>query len=150
MSKQEIYAWCSLGFSSAVLAYYIIWVFGLPLGLENYAEQITSLLWKIIAVTFVVEFILDLLNSTTFGGIQKDERDFRIEFKGFRNAYYFLMAAIVFLIGHILLNDFMSNASGGPVLLTEIFGVFHILVLILFGANILKSATQIVHYQRGI
>lgn len=95
MSKQEIYAWSSLGFSLAIFAYYLLSAFGWPPGLENYAEHITSLIWKVIAVTFTIELILDLLKSTSFGGVHKDERDMLIEFQSIqkclllRNGWYY-------------------------------------------------------------
>lgn len=150
MSKREIYAWCSLGFTLAIFAYYLITVFGLPSGLENYSDRITGLIWKVIGITFLVEFVLDLLNSTKFSGVAKDERDILIEAKGFRNAYYFVMAAIVSLTINVLISDYLSDASGQEVFLKVPFMIFHVLVFVLFTANIIKSATQLIYYETGI
>lgn len=148
MSKQEIYAWCSLGFSLAVFTYYLIYAFGWPPGLEQYSDYITGLIWKVIGITFVVEFILDLLKSTKFGGVHKDERDLLIESKGFRNAYYFVMVTLISLIANILISDFLSEAAGERMFLAQPFMTFHILVFILFIANMIKSGTQLFYYQR--
>lgn len=150
MSKQEIYAWSSLGFTLAIFAYYLLSAFGWPPGLENYAEHITGLIWKVIAVTFTVELVLDLLKSTNFGGVHKDERDMLIESKAFRNAYYFVMAAIISLIANLFISDFLSEATGENIFMSVPFMTFHALVFILFTASIIKSSTQLYYYQRGI
>lgn len=145
-----MYAWSSLGFTLAVFSFYLISVFGWPPGLENHSEYIINLLWKVIGITFLAEFVLDLLKSTKFGGVHKDERDILIESKGFRNAYYFLIIALIILVVNILISDVLSTASGEAVLMSEVFMIFHVLVFILFIANIIKSATQVVFYQKGI
>lgn len=150
MSKREIYAWCSLGFALAIFSYYLISVFGLPAELEGQREYITSLIWKVIGIAFVVELVLDLLDSTTFGGVAKDERDILIESKGFRNAYYFLMVALVWLIANVLISDFLSEASGHQTFLALPFMIFHVLVFLLFIASIIKSITQLIYYNKGI
>jgi len=147
MSKQEIYAWSSLGFTVAIFAYYLIIAFGWPIGMESYAEQITGLIWKVIGITVLVELVLDLLNSTNLGGVQKDERDVQIAGKGFRNAYYFLMGSIIVLVVHVLINDFISEATGETLFLAMPFMIFHVLVFMLFIANIIRSGTQVFYYQ---
>ena len=150
MSRKEIYAWCSLGITLSILGYYIITVFGLPAGVEGYREQITGLLWKVLGVAFLVEMGLDLLNSTSLSGVAKDERDMLIESKAFRNAYYFLIVAIISLVMNVFISDFLSNASGEAVLLSMPFVTLHVLVVVLFTAILIKAVTQIFYYQRGL
>jgi len=149
MSKQEIYSWCSLGFSLAILSYYLLSVFGWPPGLEQYANYVTGLIWKVIGAAVAIELTLDLLKSTKFGGVHKDERDKLIESKGFRNAYYFLMIALISLIGNVLISDFLSEVSGEKVLMAVPYMTFHALVVILFVSNIVKSVTQLYYYNGG-
>lgn len=150
MTKQEIYAWCSFGFTLAIFGYYLVAVFGLPAGLENYTDRITSLIWKVIGITVLIEFSLSLLNSTKFGGVQKDERDVLIESKGFRNAYYFLIVSVISLLGHVLISDFLSEAAGERVMLAQPYMTFHVLVFIVFIANIIKSSTQLICYRLAV
>lgn len=150
MSRKEIYAWCSLGITLSILGYYTIMVFGLPAGIETYEEQITGLLWKVLGVAFLVELGLDLLNSTSVGGVAKDERDMLIESKAFRNAYYFLIVAIVSVVMNVFISDFLSSASGETMLLSMPFVTLHVLVIVLFSAILIKAATQIFYYQRAI
>lgn len=149
MSKQEVYAWSSLGFTAAIFGYYLLSAFGLPAGIENYAEHITNLIWKVIGITVLIELILDLSNSAIFGGVRQDEQDALIESKGLRNAYYFLMISLITLVIHILLNDYFSQTTGENLFLAKPYMIFHVLVFILFIANIMKSATQIFYYQWG-
>jgi len=146
MSRKEIYAWSSLVLTLAILGYYLISVFGLPAEVENYSEQITALIWKVIGIAFLVQLVLDLLNSTKIGGVAKDERDIEIESKGFRNAYYFLMAAIISVVINLLISDFLSEASDQDHFLALPFMTFHVLVFIVFTAMIIKSATQLIYY----
>ncbi len=150
MSRKEIYAWSSLVLTLAILGYYLISVFGLPAEVENYSEQITALIWKVIGIAFLVQLVLDLLDSTKIGGVAKDERDKLIESKAFRNAYYFLMVAVITLIVNVLITDAVSQASGEKLFLALPFMMFHILVFVLFTAILIKSGTQIFYYQRGI
>ncbi|MDR8393875.1 hypothetical protein NC796_22165 [Aliifodinibius sp. S!AR15-10] len=149
MSKQEIYAWSSVGFTLAIVGFYLVSVFGWPTGLENYAEYFTDLFWKVIGITFLVEFTLGIMKSTKWGGVFKDERDKQIEAKGFRNAYYFLMVAIATLIANVLISDMLTEHRGEPLLLSMPFMTFHVLVVILLSANLLKSGTQLFYYRKG-
>lgn len=150
MSRKEIYAWCSLGITLSILGYYTITVFGLPSGIEAYEEQITGILWKVLAFAFLIELGLDLLNSTLLGGVAKDERDMLIESKAFRNAYYFLIVAIISVVMNVFISDFLSTASGESVLLSMPYMTLHVLVIVLFTAILIKAATQIFYYQRGV
>lgn len=150
MSRKEIYAWCSLGFALSILGYYIITVFGLPAGIEGYREQITGLLLKVLGVAFLVELGLDLINSTSLGGVAKDERDILIESKAFRNAYYFLIVAIISVVMNVFISDYLSIASGETVLLSMPYMSLHVFVVVLFTAIIIKAVTQIFYYQRGL
>jgi len=147
MPKQEIYAWCSLGFTLAILVYYLVSAFGLPSGLENHSGYITRLVWRVIVITVLIESCLDLLSSTKFGGVHKDERDILIESKGFRNAYYFLVVSVIVLIVHLMINDFISEAVGGQLDLAIPFMTFHILVFMVISATIIKSSTQLFYYR---
>lgn len=149
MSRKEIYAWCSLGLTLAIFGYYLIMVFGLPAGVENYSEDIKALIWKVIGITFLIQFVLDLLNSTKIGGVSIDERDKLIESKAFRNAYYFLMVAVISLIVNVLITDAISQISGEKLFLALPFMMFHALVFVLFIAILIKSSTQIFYYQLG-
>jgi len=150
MSRKEIYAWCSIGLTLVILGYYVISVFGLPTGAETYRENITGLFWKVIGVAFLVQLVLDVLNSTKLGGVAKDERDKLIESKAFRNAYYFLIAAVIAVVANILISDLLSKASGEQLMLAVPFMTFHVLLFVLFLASLIKSGTQIFYYQRGL
>lgn len=118
--------------------------------MENYSQYVTDIIWKVIVAAFLVEFILDLLKSTEFGGVDKDERDLLIESKGFRNAYYFVMVSMVVLVVHLLVSDLLSEASGEQLFLSLPYMAFHVLVFTIFITSIIKSATQLFYYNRGI
>lgn len=146
MSKKEIYAWSSLVSSLVLLGFYLIAVFGWPESLENYGDYITGIFWKVLGIAIVVEVALDLMKEFKVGEVHQDERDILIESKGYRNAYYFLMIAVISLVINLLLSDLASKASGENLFLAIPFMTFHVLVIILFTANITKSATQLYYY----
>ncbi len=148
MSKQQIYAWLNLGFTLAVAIFYIVTFFGWPSALAPSAESITSILWKVIVVTFVGELILDIMQSTKAGGVYKDERDEQIEGKAFRNAYYFLVAALFTLIGHIVLKGLIFQLKTDQITISLTVETLHWIVMAIFAASILKSSTQLFFYHK--
>jgi len=148
MSKQQIYAWLNVGFTLSVLAFYLVTFFGWPSVLAPSAESITSILWKVIVVTFVGELILDIMQSSKVGGIFKDERDDQIEGIAFRNAYYFLVAALFILIGHIILKDMILQLKTDQITINLTVETLHFIVITIFAASILKSATQLYYYHK--
>lgn len=148
MTKKEIYTWSSLTSSVVLLAFYLIAVFGWPDSLEGYSDYVTGIFWKVLGIAVAIEIVLDLMKEFNVGGVQKDERDKLIEAKGYRNAYYFLMVALITLIGNIFLSDLISEAGGEHVFLSIPFMTLHLLVITLFVAHIAKSATQLYFYNK--
>lgn len=148
MTKKEIYTWSSLASSAVLLTFYLIAVFGWPDSLEGYSDYVTGIFWKVLGIAVAIEIILDLMKEFNVGGVQKDERDKLIEAKGYRNAYYFLMVALITLSGNIFLSDLISKAGGEHVFLSIPFMTLHLLVITLFVAHITKSATQLFFYNK--
>jgi hypothetical protein len=148
MQKQQIYAWLNLGFTLAVAVFYIITFIGWPSVLVPSAESVTSVLWKVIAVTFIGEIILDVMQSSKVGGVFKDERDEQIEGKAFRNAYFFLVAALFTLIGHIVFKGLIMQLKTDQITINLTVETLHWIVLAIFAASILKSSTQLYFYHK--
>ena len=148
MSKQQIYAWLNVGFTLSVLVFYIVTFFGWPSVLAPSAESITSILWKVIVITFVGELILDIMQSTKAVGVYRDERDDQIEGKAFRNAYYFLVAALFGLMGHIVLKGLILQLKTDQITINLTVETLHYIVISIFAASILKSVTQLYYYHK--
>lgn len=146
MSKQQIYAWLNVGFTLSVAIFYVVTFFGWPSILAPSAESITSILWKVIAVTFVGEIVLDILQTSKIGGIYKDERDEQIEGKAFRNAYYFAMAALVVLVGQIVSKGLIMQFMTDQLSLTLDIDTLHYIIITIFAASVIKSSTQLFYY----
>lgn len=149
MSKKEIYAWSSLASSLVLLGFYLIAVFGWPESLENYGDYITGLFWKVLGIAILVEVVLDLMRDLNIGEVHRDERDMLIESKGYRNAYYLLMVAIFSLAINLLISDLASEAASKQMFLAIPFMALHVLVIVLFAANITKSTTQLYYYLKS-
>ena len=109
MSKQEIYAWVSLASTLAILGLYVLNVWGLPEGMEGAAAGMIDLFFKVIVIAFVVELGLGISKQTAAGRIDKDERDIQIEGKGFRNAYYVVMAGISVAAAQLFIGNLMGE-----------------------------------------
>lgn len=149
MSRREMYAWSSLGMSLALLGYYLIAVFGWPSGLEEHSDYISRIFWRVLGIGFVTQLLLDLTKHTSWGRIDKDERDTMIESKGYRNAYYFVMVAVAAIAVNVLLSDIIRQAGGNHVIFDTPYMTFHALVIVLFITEITKSSTQLYYYLKS-
>ncbi len=146
MSRQEIYAWCSLASSFAISGFYVLVVFGWPEDIPDYSAELTKVFINVFLFAFIIELILGFME--TKDGIIRDERDHMIASKGFRNAYYFMVYAIVAMLAHYLFRDLLLGNVGGPKLIADANLSFHVLLLILFFASITNRATQIYYYRK--
>jgi hypothetical protein len=142
MSKQEIYAWTSLLSSIAILGFYGITVYGLPDSLSGIESDLTSLFVKVFLFAFVVELAIGLFRSKD--QVEKDERDYLIAGRGFRNAYYFLNVGLIVLISQIALGQFIENAG----IAFTLVNILHMLIGSLLIASMINRATQIYFYQK--
>jgi hypothetical protein len=147
MSKKEIYIWSSLISSTLLLGFYLIAVFGWPSPLEYYADYITGIFWKVLSIAITVEIILEILKEFQTKSQTENNHDLFVQAKGYRNAYYFLMIAIISLGVSLFLNDLLATETGEQQLFVAMpFVALHIIVAIFFLANITKSITQLYFY----
>ena len=149
MSKQERYAWTSLASTLAILGLYLVMVWGLPEGLEDYAAGMIDLFIKVILIAFVVELLLGLSKHTKAGRIDKDERDIVIEGNGFRNAYYFVMAAISTLAAHLFISNLFGEEIATNVYMATPSMMLHALLVIFLVTSLIKTLTQLYYYRQG-
>jgi hypothetical protein len=149
MSNKEIYAWTSVSTSAALLIFFLTYTFGWPELLTSHTEQINSVLWKVLIGAFLVELILELVSSINEKGVMQDERDRRIEAKGYKNAYQLLMVGLLIIIGHTVAHHILQADYPGGQLMGMSYYSFHMIVVVLFSANILKAGTQLYFYRRG-
>ncbi len=150
MSKQEMYAWASLASTLAILGIYVLMVGGLPEGFENYASAMMDMFIKIIVMAFLVELVLGLSKHTKAGRIDKDERDVMIEGKGFRNAYYFVMAAMSLLAAHLFIGNLLGEEITEHLFILKPAVIFPALLLVFLLTGLIKSATQLYYYRQGL
>ncbi len=147
MSKQEMYAWTSFLFSLALLGYYGLTALELPPGAVGYAGAMKGVFLKVIGLALLVELVLELSRYFTTRGTEEDERDRMIAFRGYRNAYFFVMVTLISLAGNVWLSDFLSREAGERVFLALPFVTAHALVVIILLAQIVKTSTQLYHYR---
>lgn len=147
MLRKEIYAWSSLASSVVLLTFYLISVFGWPEGVAGY-DFVVDLFWKVLGIAVAVEVVLALLGEFNIGKAMHGEQEVIIESKGYRNAYYLLMVALVALMVHIFLNDVATEYAGKELWLAMPFMTLHLLVIIVFTASITKSSTQLYYYSK--
>jgi hypothetical protein len=146
MSRQEVYAWASLLSNLAFLLVYLAFVVGIPAFLSSYQENLTTILLWIIFVDLVFQAVISLQQSSSVR-VEKDERDERIEAKGFRIGYYVFMVAIVILIGHLFMQG-MIESFADPVYLERVKMLpLHFLVAMLVAGTSAKSVVQIRMYR---
>ena len=148
MSRSEILSWTSLATSASVIVFYILIVFGWPDAIPDYSARFTKIFFNVFWVAVVIEIIVGI--SEEKRKIQKDERDIKIEGKGYKVGYIFLVIATAFA----LVQFFLSGVIG-PQGEAYVYGlpftpkdIFHLLFLALFVASAAKRTTMIYHYRR--
>ena len=78
-----------------------------------------------------------------------DERDALIEARASRIGYFVLLAANIFVVGHLMLNGIFEFAGRDDVLGTPIMAANFVLFSIII-AEIARFAAQLVFYRRGV
>lgn len=128
--------------SISIVIIYTVYAIGLP---ENWADvenQLTSIFFKVFLFVLVVEIILGILKNKN--EVEKDERDEMIAGKGYRNAYHFLMIAVV----TVLFQMMMENVLGLHSLIYGTLSLIHVLIYVVLFSSIINRGTQIFYYRR--
>lgn len=128
--------------SISIVIIYTVYAIGLP---ENWADvenQLTSIFFKVFLFVLVVEIILGILKNKN--EVEKDERDEMIAGKGYRNAYHFLMIAVV----TVLFQMMMENVLGLHSLIYGTLSLVHVLIYVVLFSSIINRGTQIFYYRR--
>jgi|AntRauTorcE11897_2_1112592.scaffolds.fasta_scaffold11677_3 hypothetical protein len=145
MSKQELLAWTSLGTSVSVIFFYVLFAFGWPEILPDYSEQFSNIFFNVFWIALVAEIIIE--SNEGKKEVNKDERDFMIEARGLKHAYSFLSVVIIFMLGHLFLNNIFGGQSEIHAMVRGPEATFHALFIALFASNIVKRITQLYYYQ---
>lgn len=147
MTRQELYAWSSIGITLSVFIFYVLIAFGWPEGIPDYSSQTTRIFFNVFWIAFVIEFILGITEKK--GQVTKDERDQMIESKGFRNAYHFLSLCIAVLIIQVLLSYVFADITLWHAKIAEPSFTLHALFVLLLLSSMVRRGTQLYYYRRG-
>lgn len=150
MSRQEILSWTSLGVSVSVLVYYLLIVFGWPESIPDFSALFTKVFFNVFWVAVIVEFIVDIAESVEKKKVSADERDLTIEARGHKNAYTFVVVAIVFLLSQMVLSRILGDDQSMFSFLGSETMVFHMLVITLLISSATKRATMLWYYIKGV
>lgn len=150
MSRQEILSWTSLGVSVSVLVYYLLIVFGWPESVPDYSAQFTKVFFNVFWIAIIVELIVDINDSIQKKKVSADERDLTIEARGYKNAYSFVVVAIVFILSQMVLSRFLSDGQTLYSFIGSETMVFHMLVITLLISSATKRATMLWYYFKGV
>ncbi len=112
------------------------------------ADEITKIIFTVIIISIIGSILISI-----FLGAGKDEemdeRDSQFEAKANSVGYYAMFVAIVFLIGHIILNEiteeiFKFSYEAMPPLKIAVY-----MMVVLVVASFLKELVRIFYYRRG-
>lgn len=142
MSFREKIAWASLGTTLAIYAAYFALVFGTPAG--STVAGVFQLLSAAIALQTLAMIGLSVWFVTQGRLESADERDRAIDTRAYRNAYFVLAPGAVLACLYATAGNALSE-SLRPGLL--VVGNFLLLCFVL--AELVKFATQVVHYRRS-
>ncbi|WP_018128073.1 hypothetical protein [Balneola vulgaris] len=146
MSRQEVYAWASFASSIAIAGLYTIYVLGWGGESPTVSDQLSSVLIKVFLFAFIIELVIGVLDSKD--GVSKDERDYLIASKGYRNAYGFLCAAVCFVLFQIPFSSFYEQSWGLHFNIPANILLFHTLLFVLLFASMINRGTQIYFYRK--
>lgn len=148
MPKQQLYAWASLGSSIAFAGLYVLFIIGIPSLSDPARDGAMEVFLWIMGLAFLVELLLDLGSGRD--RIDADERDHLIAGRAFKVGFHVFTVAVVILIGHLFIADFLMSAGGTDPYDARLPGlVRHFTVLAFFSAHAAKSGTQVFLYGRG-
>jgi hypothetical protein len=136
-SNRELSIWGSLATTVVVYGYYFAEVFTARRPSEFDRMSLIRLMFAV-SVIVVIEIVYHIAVALISKAEPKDERDILIEGKAFRNAYFLLVADLFMLMGTVVLIGLT------PFLIVNLM-LFSVVV-----SEIVKSATQLFHYRRGI
>lgn len=146
MSKQELYAWCSLGMSISVLVFYILIFWGWPEGIPDYSSRIVKIFFNVFWIALIGEIILDATQKKN--QLNGDERDQMIAAKGYRNAYSVLSIVVVLIIVQALLSNVFGLTGNLYASMAQSTFILHSLFISLLISGITRRSTQIWFYRR--
>jgi len=148
MSRQEVYSWASLLSTLAFAVFYVAFAFGIPSVFEPFQENLIQALVILIFVDVVFQVVIELQRYKG-GRIEKDERDEKIEARGFKMAYYVFFVAVVVLVGHLFTLEVVESFASEEYLELMKSITLHYLVFVLILGSGAKTLTQLVYYRRG-
>ncbi len=146
MSKQELYAWSSFGMTLSILVFYVLIVFGWPDGVPDFSSTAVKIFFNLFWMAFVVELILDATKNKT--GVEKDERDFMIDARGFKNGYNFLSSFIAILIFQVLVSYIFDGVHNWFTIVAKPSFVLHALFILLLLSSLIRRGTQLYYYRK--
>ena len=80
MTRQEVSAWSSLGFSSSLMFFYLVIVFGWPQSLPDFSGILSKVFFYVFWVALGTEIYLEIRKGDT----KEDENYFKIEAKSLK------------------------------------------------------------------
>jgi hypothetical protein len=137
LSQRELSIWGSLATTLVVYGYYFAEVFTGTRPSEFTGTTLVRLMFAVFAIV-VIEVVYHVAVALISKAEPKDERDILIEGKAYRIAYFLLVADLFMLMGTVKLIGLT------PFLIVNLM-LFSVVV-----SEVVKSATQLFHYRRGI
>lgn len=148
LSNREKNIWTTLILDFIVALYFFPKVFRMDWSSGLNGGEIT----KVIITVIIISIIGSILISVFLGAgkdEEMDERDSQFEAKANSVGYHAMFVAIIFLIGHIILNEiteeiFKFSYEAMPPLKIAVY-----MMVVLVAASFLKELVRIFYYRRG-
>ena len=144
LSYKEKALIASLGVTVLIFGWYLYGAFS-TLSLDPTAPGLVEIIVLIVWVVAFEASIQGVLAFRNRSGLEEDEREKLIEKTSYRYSYWFLCGCLCFLMGNILLADWLDYAS---VLITP-NGMFHVLLLFFVLAEVTNLIVQLYYHRRG-
>ncbi len=153
MSKREQATWVALVTEALVAWYYFTSLQGFADPLDIYSVEMAGLIIKVIVISIALaiggEIVLSVASRDVKDKVDADERDYMIDAKATRNAYYAVVVGVALLIGQIAVGEgWQMGLAERNIQITPILAA-HILLALLIFAGFVKYGTRLFYYRRG-
>ena len=153
MALREKDLWAELFVDVVVALYYFPRVFALMREgdeLLRSSQMLSTVISSIILAIVVSIVVFGTLHWQDPKLEKKDERDYRFEAQGSRNAYVSLNILLGILISIIISVEYFSGRGLGSFFVNlGPIGIANLILLAMIGASFFKAATQLISYRRG-
>ena len=148
MSNREKSIWASVLLDIVIALYFFPQVFAMEGGISANASEMAGIIIAVILMAIIGSAIIKWLLGVGKAE-QQDERDLAIDAKAHKLGYWALCSAVVFLSGHVVVNEATQEFFGFQYEILSAGQIATYMVFSLVISAFVKDGAQLFFYRRG-